>query len=681
MVVRVIKLKQAMACVFSEPEQILCVDSESGIRRFNSAAGLPKNSSQAISVGPQGHLWVGSFSSGLFKSTQPVSELANPGKPFKFDAAPDYELVTTNVESIMWAHGKLLLATDQGLVVYNAGERQPIMHLHEENGLGDTYIYTMALDDDSVWVGGNRGARKVRLNDGAILRVLDRGSGLPDQEMPWHQAIAVLEDGRVGLATNIGFYFYDETYSRETRRIDTYPLRFRSVEVDYSRFREQNEVRFSYGIGPVDGFEEVWYRYRVNGAGGNWSDPSLGTRSVLQNLPAFGVNSTFYLEVQASFDREIWSQALVRYPVTIAPAFWFTWWGLSISAGLLLAFMGVVLRVRLKSERRRTNELRKLADALHEANSEKERELLERRSIEGELSSIKEKASSLSRELQLTEGARNRAAESLETVERSLIQAEKLASMGQMIAGVTHELVNPAASLRQSLSPVQSHLDQVSSTLNHLFDDSEPEAITVKRGLEKELAAVAQAVSYSDQISERILEYSTALRNHARYDDEEAVSFDLQAAIEESNLLLRDRLRNVEFSVHFETTVELEGWVGQMVQVFTNLYINALDACASHGVDARLRTSCRPAIRDGRQGIELHIDDNGPGIGTGDQEQIFEPLFTTKPRGEGTGLGLSTVRQVIKRHEGEIDVSNQSVLGGARFVIWLPLRLTKPLPG
>ena len=110
---------------------------------------------------------------------------------------------------------------------------------------------------------------------------------------------------------------------------------FRSVEVDYSRFREQNEVRFSYGIGPVDGFEDVWYRYRVNGAGGNWSDPSLGTRSILQNLPAFGVDSTFYLEVQASFDRDVWSQALVRYPVTIAPAFWFTWWGLSISAGLL----------------------------------------------------------------------------------------------------------------------------------------------------------------------------------------------------------------------------------------------------------------------------------------------------------------------------------------------------------
>ena len=102
-----------------------------------------------------------------------------------------------------------------------------------------------------------------------------------------------------------------------------------------------------------------------------------------------------------------------------------------------------------------------------------------------------------------------------------------------------------------------------------------------------------------------------------------------------------------------------------MVQVFTNLYINALDACASHGVAARLRTSCRPAIRDGRQGVELHVDDNGSGIETGDQGQIFEPLFTTKPRGEGTGLGLSTVRQVIKRHEGEIDVSNQSVLGSS----------------
>ena len=97
MVVRVIKLKQAMAFVSRNLNRF----SASIVRVvFDDliAAGLPKNSSQAISVGPQGHLWVGSFSSGLFKSTQPVSELANPGKSFKFDAAPDYELVTTNVE-------------------------------------------------------------------------------------------------------------------------------------------------------------------------------------------------------------------------------------------------------------------------------------------------------------------------------------------------------------------------------------------------------------------------------------------------------------------------------------------------------------------------------------------------------------------------------------------------------
>ena len=210
------------------------------------------------------------------------------------------------------------------------------MHLHEENGLGDTYIYTMALDDDSVWVGGNRGARKVRLKDGAILRVLDRGSGLLDQEMPWHQAIAVSG----GRPRRVG-HQYRLLLLRRDLFSEVSPNRHVSSTIsgrlmfDYSRFREQNEVRFSYGIGPVDGFEEVWYRYRVNGAGGNWSDPSLGTRGVLQNLPAFGVDSTFYLEVQASFDRDVWSQALVRYPVTIAPAFWFTWWGLSISAGLL----------------------------------------------------------------------------------------------------------------------------------------------------------------------------------------------------------------------------------------------------------------------------------------------------------------------------------------------------------
>ena len=339
--------------------------------------------------------------------------------------------------------------------------------------------------------------------------------------------------------------------------------------------------------------------------------------------------------------------------------------------------MLLVVKLRVKSERQRSDELRKLADALREANTEKERELLERRTLEGELSSIKEKASSLSRELRVTEDARDRAAESLDKVERSLIQAEKLSSMGQMIAGVTHELVNPAASLRQSIAPVNVHIGNVSVTLNSLFDEGEPEALDVKRGLEAELGAIRDAVVATDKISERILEYSTALRNHARYDSDAASTFRVQTAVEEATLLLRDKLKSVELTVQFETDTKIEGWLGQMVQVFTNLFSNAIDACVAEKVVPKIRTSCRPAIREGVQGLELHIDDNGPGLRDGSEERIFEALFTTKPRGVGTGLGLATALQVIKRHEGEIRASNGSVLGGARFIVWLPLKLQK----
>ena len=662
---------------FSQPEEVLCSDSVAGIRRFSEKSGLPKSSSQALELDNQGHLWVGSFSSGLFRSSVPVSELNRANSSFRFEIVSDYRLVTTNVESILWRGEELFLATDQGLVVYERGRSDPKLHLDEGTGLGDNYIYTLALDGEDIWVGGNKGARKVNLVSKSVVDVLDRGSGLPDQEMPWHQAIAHLSDGRIGLATSSGFYFFDDAYREAQDKIASYQPKFWSVDVRYSRFRQQNEVRFAFGVGPVDGFDQVWYRYRVNGTGGTWSEPSLNARGVLQNLPAFGFATTVYLELQASFDRQTWSNKLVRHPVVIEPALWFTWWGMGL--GLLGLLVGVLLivRFRVNSERKRSDELRKLADALREANSEKERELLERRTLEGELNSIKEKASSLSRELSATEGARDRAAESLEKVERSLIQAEKLSSMGQMIAGVTHELVNPSASMRQSLAPLRGHVESLSRTFENLFDPAEPEALDVKRGLDNELDGIREAVDAADQIAGRILEYSTALRNHARYDSEAPTVFDLATALAESKILLRDRLKNIDLNIHFETETRIEGWLGQMVQVFSNLLINAVDACEAEKIAAKIRVSCRPAIQNGIQGVELHIDDNGPGLRDGSEDRIFEALFTTKPRGVGTGLGLATARQVVKRHEGEIKATNGSVLGGARFIVWLPLKLQK----
>ena len=114
-----------------------------------------------------------------------------------------------------------------------------------------------------------------------------------------------------------------------------------------------------------------------------------------------------------------------------------------------------------------------------------------------------------------------------------------------------------------------------------------------------------------------------------------------------------------------------------MDQLFCNLYTNAVDACRGEGCEPKLRTSCRPAIRNGRQGYEICVDDNGPGLVQGTETKVFEALFTTKPRGLGTGLGLATVVQIVKRHEGEIEATSSKILGGARFVIWLPSRLSK----
>jgi two-component system NtrC family sensor kinase len=241
----------------------------------------------------------------------------------------------------------------------------------------------------------------------------------------------------------------------------------------------------------------------------------------------------------------------------------------------------------------------------------------------------------------LREHARMR--QELERTQRQLVQAEKIASVGRLAAGVAHEINNPLAGVL-------------------IYADMLMKEIKDNEQWRQDLGEIINQTLRCKQIVSRLLEFS-------RQSLEERVVFEVNEVIGHCvELLGRQALfLNIEIIQDFDSSLpEILGNPGEMEQVFTNLMINAVDAMDGRG---KLTISSRADLK--AEQIILKFADTGPGISPAIKDQIFEPFFTTKPPGKGTGLGLSVVYGVIQRHGGAIKVESPPE-GGATFIIKLP---------
>ena len=234
--------------------------------------------------------------------------------------------------------------------------------------------------------------------------------------------------------------------------------------------------------------------------------------------------------------------------------------------------------------------------------------------------------------------------EELEKTHRQLVQAEKIASMGRLAAGVAHEINNP-------LAGVLIYADMLMKEIKH------------NEAWRQDLEEIINQTLRCKQIVSRLLEFS-------RQSLEERVVFDLNEVIGHCvELLGRQALfHNIEIIQDLDSALpQILGNPGELEQVFTNLIINAADAMDGRG---KLTISSRPDLK--AEQVILKFTDTGSGIPPAIKDKIFEPFFTTKPLGKGTGLGLSVVYGVVQRHGGDIQVDSPSE-GGATFIIKLPL--------
>ncbi len=253
----------------------------------------------------------------------------------------------------------------------------------------------------------------------------------------------------------------------------------------------------------------------------------------------------------------------------------------------------------------------------------------------------------------------------LQETQQQLVMREKMASLGQLVAGVAHEINNPVGAVNSAADNTRRAIALLRERAARL-----PEAQTLLNDpqIHKALGALDENTAITTMASERISRIVRSLKSFARLDESDFQRAHVHECLDTTLTLLHHELKNrIEVVRNYGDLPEILCFPNELNQVFMNLFVNAVQAIRDKG-QIVVSTS-----RD-LDSIYIKITDSGGGIQPQHLPRIFDPGFTTKGVGVGTGLGLSISYNIIKKHEGEITVDSQ-VGRGTTFTIRLPIRL------
>lgn len=251
----------------------------------------------------------------------------------------------------------------------------------------------------------------------------------------------------------------------------------------------------------------------------------------------------------------------------------------------------------------------------------------------------------------------------LEKAEAALMQSEKMASLGNLVTGVAHEINTPVGSIHANGDLMVRALEKLRKIADESPGLGNPEA-------ERELARILDALENIGRVnqtaSNRLVSIVRSLKSFARLEQLECRESDIHEEIDSALTLVHHELKNrIEVEQNYGDIPLLECFPSHLNQVFLNLLVNASQAIEGRG---RITITTRPLGDD----VEIIFQDSGSGIRPENLDKIFEPGFTTKGVGDGTGLGLAICYKIIRAHHGSIAV--ESKLGaGTTFTITLPV--------
>jgi two-component system NtrC family sensor kinase len=295
--------------------------------------------------------------------------------------------------------------------------------------------------------------------------------------------------------------------------------------------------------------------------------------------------------------------------------------------------------------------------------------------------------------LQLQEMAlsERRAHSALKQAQSHLVQSEKLAGLGQMVAGVAHEINNPLAFVSNNVAVLQRDIGELRELLElyrqgeKVLSKEEPQLVERIRAL-SERVDIDYTLKNLDGLLQRtrdglnrIQQIVKDLRAFARLDESDLNEVDLNAGIESTVNIIQGhaKRKQVQIETDLGTLPAVTCFPAKINQVVMNLMVNAIDACSEGGkviVQTRAEGHGQELGQGQGQGVRIDIADTGCGIDPAIRDKIFDPFFTTKPVGVGTGLGLSISYGIVQEHGGTISVDSTPGKG-SRFSVHLPVRL------
>jgi signal transduction histidine kinase/ligand-binding sensor domain-containing protein len=363
------------------------------------------------------------------------------------------------------------------------------------------------------------------------------------------------------------------------------------------------------------------------------------------------------------------------FAFTVLPAWWQSWWLKTLAALAGAALLLQFVRWRMRALKRR-NRLLEGAIAAHTG------ELSRANAILGATNAMLQ--SEIGDRLAAEQALQHRNAE-LETLneqlagaQSQLIQSEKMASVGQLAAGVAHEINNPMGYVKANLCALKRYMGNVYSVLDGyaLLEQALPvdhpdriDMTALKSRVELDYLRqdVPQLLEEADEGVARVQKIVHDLRDFSRLDEHEWLWADLHQGLESTLSIVAHEIKyKAELVREYGELPSIECLPSQLNQVFLNLLVNAAQA-----IDGRGRITIRTGVD--ADGVWVQVADTGQGIAAAHLGRVFEPFFTTKPVGSGTGLGLSVSYGIVRTHGGTIEVASEWGVG-TQFTVHLPIR-------
>ncbi len=578
----------------------------------------------------------------------------------KFDKANDsFDVVSGNWSSItrilpadensFWAGSYL-----SGLIKYDDSSSSQIFY-GDEQGLAHTSIFDMAKDNSgNIWLSTGRGlsyfpedsVRFTNFGPSSGIRPGARGS------------IMMLQNGTMITSGADGFYLFDPSAIRPNPvppRIVLSGLRvfnntvwpgtpdenLPSYNGDTLLFKHnQNMVSIDFTGLYFSNSDEISYSHKLQGFDDNWSIPSSYRSATFTNLAP----GTYHLMVRASNPDNVWSNEVVVVSFEILPPWWRTWWAYGF---YLLMFAGSVVYVDRFQRKRLIKQ---------EEERNRERELEHAREIEKAYNNLEI------------------AHQNLKSAQKQLIEQEKLASLGQLTAGIAHEIKNPLNFVNNFSAVSLEMVDEVVVDIDKYMEDS-PDRDFIKETLnfiKANLTKINEHGTRADGIVKSML-------MHSRGGSGKMEPTNLNDLVKEYVNLAFHGMRAGKNAISVDLDLKLDESIGEIPmiaedfsRVILNLTNNAFDAMRdklSKGSEAGYKPALRVVTTKDDKLYTIEVSDNGPGIPDNIRDKILQPFFTTKKGTEGTGLGLSITHDIVKAHGGFIEIDSTDAGATFRIII------------